>query len=319
MILSEQYPTELEMFSNRLIKMSKHFSKWARKQGLNCFRLYDRDLPRFPFCIEMYADHLVVSEYKKEVQFKGISHNQFLNDSLNTIERSLQVPLSQIYYKVREKQSKGNQYNQISQETKKLEVTENSLKFWVNLSDYLDSGLFLDHRITRNMVKEKASNKRVLNLFAYTGSFSVYAASGGASSVTTVDLSEPYLSIAKENFHLNNLSSDAYHFVCTDVMQYMYTLKPNSFDLIILDPPTFSRSKKMIRDFDIRRDHPEIINTLIKTLSPKGEILFSTNSRGFVIQSDQIDPCEIKNITKQTLSKDFRDTEIHTCYWIKKQ
>jgi 23S rRNA (cytosine1962-C5)-methyltransferase len=318
MILSEKYQQELEMFANRLVKMYKHFSKWARKQGLNCFRIYDRDLPRFPFCIESYAEYLIVYEYKKDVQFKGVTHDQFLTDSLNSIEKSLQVPLSKIYYKVREKQSKGNQYNQISRETKRIEVTENSLKFWVNLSDYLDSGLFLDHRITRSMVKEKSYDKRVLNLFSYTGSFSVYAASGGASMVTTVDLSEPYLSIAKENFRLNHFYSDAYHFICTDVMQYIQTILPNSYDLIILDPPTFSRSKKMTRDFDIRRDHPELINTLIRKLSPKGELIFSTNSRGFVIRADQISGCTIKDITKQTIPKDFRDTEVHTCYLIQK-
>ena len=199
-----------------------------------------------------------------------------------------------------------------------MTVHEAGLNFKVNLSDYLDTGLFLDHRITRGFVREEAKDKQVLNLFCYTGSFSVYAAAGGARSVTSVDLSKTYLAWAEDNMRLNNFDLSQHHFVHADVLQYLDTLSPDTFDLVVVDPPTFSNSKRMKDFLDIQRDHVSMLNKVLNATKPGGIIYFSNNYRRFVLEEDQIKASSIKDITAQTLPFDFQQKMIRKCYKIVK-
>ena len=189
------------------------------------------------------------------------------------------------------------------------------MKFLVNLTDYLDTGLFLDHRITRQMVREESKNKRVLNLFCYTGSFSVYAAAGDTSSVTSVDLSKTYLQWAEDNFIINRFKDkNKFHFVHADVKQYLQTLKPDSFDMVIMDPPTFSNSKRMKDFLDIQRDHVELLNKVLDATTQNGIIYFSTNYTKFILETDKIHASSIKDITKATTPFDFEGKLKRWCY-----
>lgn len=336
-------------FENRLTKVYKHIGKIARKQNLACFRVYDRDLPEFPFIIDVYKDMIYVAEYKSKHKLSEEDYEIWLNTSLEIIQQIFEVEKDNVFLKLRERQKGDQQYTKLNQEKKELIVDEtsmqylytktidtnieilstpiknntdaekNSLSFIVNLSDYLDTGLFLDHRITRQIVKEIAKNKRVLNLFSYTGSFTVYAASGGAKSITTVDLSKTYINWAKRNLTYNKLYDDTKHeFLQTDVLKYLKTVEPNSFDIIILDPPTFSNSKRMDDLLDIQRDHVSIINQCLNALDKNGILIFSTNYRNFQLDLEKITSTSVKDITNQTTPFDFEGKLMRKCYWIEK-
>ncbi len=306
-------------FENRLAKVYKHIGKIARKQQLACFRVYDVDLPEFPFIIDVYKDLVYVAEYKSKHKLNEEEYEGWLTTSLEIIQKVFGVEKENVFLKLRERQKGEQQYSKLKQEKKELIVDENGLSFIVNLSDYLDTGLFLDHRLTRKMVKEMSDGKRVLNLFAYTGSFSVYAASGNALKVTTVDLSKTYINWAKRNLTYNKLYDDTKHeFVQEDVLQYLKTIPLASYDLIILDPPTFSNSKKMEDIFDIQRDHVSIINQCLNILDEKGILIFSTNYRGFELETDKLLSQKIKDITKQTTPFDFEGKLKRKCFRIEK-
>lgn len=225
------------MFRNRLVKVSRHLGKMARKQGISCYRVYDHDMPEFPFIIEVYEERLYVSEYKRMHHMSDEEHEQWLEGAKKVMSEVMGVEEEKIFMKLRKrKENRLDQYQRIQEEKNEFIVHENGLKFIVNLSDYLDTGLFLDHRITRQMIREMSAGKRVLNLFCYTGSFSVYAAAGEAARVTSVDLSKTYLSWAEKNMQENFPSYQEHHLVHADVMQYLKTLPSASFDLIIMDP-----------------------------------------------------------------------------------
>ena len=306
-------------FENRLAKVYKHIGKTARKQQLACFRVYDVDLPEFPFIIDVYKDLVYVAEYKSKHKLNEEEYEGWLTTSLEIIQKVFGVEKENVFLKLRERQKGEQQYSKLKQEKKELIVDENGLSFIVNLSDYLDTGLFLDHRLTRKMVKEMSDGKRVLNLFAYTGSFSVYAASGNAQKVTTVDLSKTYINWAKRNLTYNKLYDDTKHeFVQEDVLQYLKTIPLASYDLIILDPPTFSNSKKMEDIFDIQRDHVSIINQCLNILDENGILIFSTNYRGFELETDKLLSQKIKDITKQTTPFDFEGKLKRKCFRIEK-
>ncbi|MBX3253845.1 MAG: class I SAM-dependent methyltransferase [Chitinophagaceae bacterium] len=295
------------MFENRLTKVFKHIQKQAKRQNVRCYRIYDHDLPEFPLSIDVYEDKLYVAEYRRRHGMDEEAHEQWLDSTLLVIEKILHIPQDNIYVKQRQrKQGRLGQYQKVNEEKSFFTVVESGLKFLVNLSDYLDTGLFLDHRITRGMVKEESAGKRVLNLFAYTGSFSVYAAAGGALTVDTVDLSKTYLQWAENNFELNGFAGEQYRFINADVKQYLQELRPNSFDLVIMDPPTFSNSKKMKDDFlDIQRDHAELINNVLYAMAEGGVLYFSTNFTQFVLDEPAISCSTIKNITQATTAFDF--------------
>ena len=307
---------KLDMFRNRLLKVFRHVGKLARRQGITCYRVYDHDLPEFPFCIEIYEDNMYLAEYKRRHGMEEAEHEAWLEACINVMSEVLNIPPDHIYLKQRQrKPGRLGQYKKIASQQEFFVVQEAGLKFKVNLSDYLDTGLFLDHRTTRGMVRQEAAGKRVLNLFCYTGSFSVYAAAGSAATVTSVDLSKTYLQWAKDNLQLNGYSDPKrFQFIHADVKQYLQTLAPGSFDLIIMDPPTFSNSKRMKDFLDIQRDHAVLLNQALHALTHGGVLYFSTNYRKFILDAANIQAAEIKDITKATTPFDFQGKLFRWCY-----
>jgi len=309
-----------QMFINRLTKVYRHRNKQAKRQNISCYRIYDHDLPEFPFAIDAYEDKLNVSEYKRRHGMEEDEHDQWLEESMAVLSSVTLVPMEKIFARERQRKAgRQGQYQKIDSSKNEFIIEENGLKFQINLSDYLDTGLFLDHRITREMVRNESAEKKILNLFCYTGSFSVYAAAGGASEVHSVDLSKTYLQWAEENMRLNGFNdSKRYQFIHADVLQYLHELRINSFDLIILDPPTFSNSKRMKDFLDIQRDHVALVNLCLDILRPGGILFFSTNYTKFILDTDAIHASSIRDITKQTTPFDFEGKLKRFCYRILK-
>jgi 23S rRNA (cytosine1962-C5)-methyltransferase len=307
---------KLEMFKNRLLKVYKHRSKLAKRKQISCYRLYDKDLPEFPVMVDLYDTHVCLSEYRAKHHLTEEEHTAWMEGTIDVIAAILGIPGDSVFTKERKrKEDRLSQYQKTAAEKVFFEVQEQGLKFLVNLSDYLDTGLFLDHRITRKMVMDESKDKKVLNLFAYTGSFSVYAAAGGAAEVTTVDLSNTYIEWAKKNFEANLfVNSDNYKFIVADVKQYLDTLALDSFDVVIMDPPTFSNSKKMKDILDIQRDHAQLINQALKALKTGGVLYFSTNARKFELNTSAIEASIIKDITKSTTPFDFEGKLLRWCW-----
>lgn len=314
-----QQDQKLLMFRNRLAKVYRHLGKQAARQGISCFRIYDHDLPEAPFIIEKYNDYLYVSEYKRQHQLTDEQHADWLEGCKRIMTEVTGVPDHLIFIKLRKrKENRLDQYQKLEEQKEEIKVEEGGLRFLVNLSDYLDTGLFLDHRITRGMVRDESKAKRVLNLFCYTGSFSVYAAAGGAKEVVSVDLSKTYLQWAERNMQLNYPQNKTASFVHADVLQYLKTLSPQSFDLIVLDPPTFSNSKRMKNILDVQRDHIPLINDCLRALTVGGSIYFSTNYTRFQLDTDNIKATELKDITKATTPFDFAGKLQRPCFKITK-
>jgi 23S rRNA (cytosine1962-C5)-methyltransferase len=308
------------MFRNRLTKVWKHIHKQAKRLGVSCYRVYDHDLPEFPLCIEVYGNKLYVAEYKRRHGMAEEEHDNWMEQTLSIAGEVLSVSKENIYLKLRQrKPGRLGQYQKYDAAAQEKIVEENGLKFIVNLSDYLDTGLFLDHRTTRQMVREQCAGKKVLNLFAYTGSFSVYAAAANADEVVTVDLSKTYLSWAEKNMQLNGFAdSHKYKFIHADVKQYLKTIAENYYDIIVMDPPTFSNSKRMEDILDIQRDHAKLINDCLRGLKPGGLLYFSTNYRKFELETERIKASSIKDITKATTPFDFEGKLWRWCYIIAK-
>ena len=305
---------KLPMFRNRLSKMYRHMSKLARRQSVSCYRVYDHDLPEFPFCVELYEDKIYLAEYRRHHGMTDEEHADWLESCIPVISEVLEIPDERIYFRQRQRKAgRQGQYEKLASEQEFFVVKEAGLSFRVNLTDYLDTGLFLDHRITRGMVRDQARDKRVLNLFCYTGSFSVYAAAGGAIRVDSVDLSRTYLGWAEENMRLNGLTGN---FIHDDVKQYLDELAPESYDLVIMDPPTFSNSKRMKDFLDIQRDHVELLNKVLAAMRRDGVLYFSTNYRKFVLDTENIRAASIKDITNATTPFDFQGKLFRWCYLI---
>jgi len=288
--------------------------------GITCYRLYDHDLPEFPFCIEIYEQNIYVAEYKRRHGMEENEYDEWMKQSIFVICEILKVSDENIFLKLRQKKpGRLGQYQKTAGKQSEFVVAENKLKFIVNLSDYLDTGLFLDHRVTREKVRVEARGKSVLNLFSYTGSFSVYAAAGEANEIVTVDLSKTYLGWAQRNMKLNEFTDlSKYKFIHADVLQYLHKVPENCFDLVILDPPTFSNSKRMEDILDIQRDHVELINDCLRAIKTGGKIYFSTNFKRFVLDTASIQSLLIKDITKQTTPFDFEGRINRVCYLIEK-
>ena len=306
------------MFKNRLSKVYRHLHKQAKRRNISCYRLYDRDLPEFPLTIEVYENNIYVAEYRSKHQLGEEEYEEWLQQCFPVISEVMGQPVENIFVKERKRKSgRLDQYQRVSTGEEFFVVEEGGLFFKINLSDYLDTGLFLDHRTTRQMIKEQSTGKRILNLFCYTGSFSVYAAAGGAEEIVSVDLSNTYLQWAEENFRLNQFNdAQKFKFIKADVLQYLDSLPMHYFDLVIMDPPTFSNSK-MMKDFlDIQRDHAELLNKVLQATTPGGHIYFSTNSRRFELQQDKINAAYIKDITKITTPFDFQGKLLRWCYLI---
>jgi 23S rRNA (cytosine1962-C5)-methyltransferase len=316
---------KLLMFRNRLVKMFRHTSKLARRQSVSCYRVYDHDLPEFPFCIELYEDKVYLAEYDRRHGMTEEEHAAWLETSIPVISEVLGTPDEQIYYRQRRRKAgRQDQYEKLGGGQEFFTVRESGLSFLVNLTDYLDTGLFLDHRITRNMIKNSALGKKVLNLFCYTGSFSVHAAAGGATRVDSVDLSKTYLNWAGENLKLNCgaegpvKSVTEARFIHADVKQWLDEALPDEYDLVIMDPPTFSNSKRMKDFLDIQRDHVELLNKVLTTMKAGGELYFSTNYRKFQLETGLIHSSSIRNITAATTPFDFQGRLSRPCYLIRK-
>lgn len=318
--VNDRNADKLEMFRNRLVKMLRHRGKLARKSGISCYRLYDHDIPEFPFSIEWYDADIYVAEYRRNHGMDEAEHENWLQDCLKVISETTDIPPDRIHAKTRQRKAgRQGQYQKLDQAGRELTVEESGLHFIVNLDDYLDTGLFLDHRITRQWVRKHAEGKRVLNLFAYTGSFSVYAASGNAALVETVDLSNTYLQWARRNMALNGFTDlEKFRFVQADVLAYLQSLPANAFDLIVMDPPTFSNSKRMEGFLDIQRDHVPLIRDACASLAEKGQLIFSTNYRRFILDREALSVFHCKDMTKATTPFDFEGKFSRLCYLIEK-
>ncbi|KXK44129.1 MAG: type 11 methyltransferase [Bacteroidetes bacterium OLB11] len=243
-----------------------------------------------------------------------INFHSWLDACKLVLQRFFNVEEDAIFIKERKRMGQHVQYEKLNKQSQFFEVKENGIKFLINLQDYLDTGLFLDHRNTRNLVKSQSKGKQVLNLFAYTGSFSVYAAMGGAFSTTTVDLSNTYLNWAKENFKLNQLSISKHQFIKADVKEWIAQQPTKLYDLIVLDPPTISKSKMTKSDFDVQLDHVELINNTLNHLKEGGLLYFSNNYRSFQLDADKIKASTIDDISQASVPFDFRNKKIHTCW-----
>lgn len=306
---------------NRLGKNLKHQLKWAKRQNLEAWRIYDRDIPQYPFAIDVYGEHIHLQEYDTGWLMHEDEYQQWLDEICQAVQFVTGLPLNHIHLKQRARQKGITQYEKTGQTGEDFIVHEHGRQFWVNLDKYLDTGLFLDHRNTRKKIGELAENKRFLNLFAYTGSFTVYAATGGAVYSETVDLSNTYLNWAKRNFELNQMDSNKHHIIRADVFQYLQKAKQQNkqFDLIVLDPPSFSNSKKMLDVLDVQRDQETLIDGAMDLLSKQGKLFFSNNLRTFTLNDALMQRYHIKNISKFSVPEDFRNKKIHQCWEIQHQ
>lgn len=305
-------------FANRLKKNIKTLSKWRKKQDIDCYRVYDADIPEYNAAIDVYGEYIVIQEYAAPANIPDDKVAKRIQEVIYWAPKVLEVDTSKVSLKMRRKQKGANQYQRVSQEKRTMVVNEYGAKLIVNIWDYLDTGVFLDHRKTRQIIAQKAKNKTVLNLFAYTGSVSVQAAIHGASTVTTVDMSNTYLNWAKENFVLNNLTGNQYEFVQADCLAWLSEAK-GQYELIFIDPPTFSNSKRMEDTFDVQRDHINIIKDAVSCLAPGGEIIFTNNKRNFKMDFEQIEALGLvaKNTSEQTRDMDFkRNVHIHNSWSI---
>jgi len=311
------------MFRNRLDRMGKHWRKWARRQGITCFRLYDRDIPDVPLAIDWYEGQLHVAEFVRPHDRSEAEHRVWLDFIVQTAAEALGVdPDSQTFLKRRERQRGKSQYERQDDAGQLREVHEGGHTFLVNLSDYLDTGLFLDHRQTRAMVQADAAGKRFLNLFGYTGSFTVYAAAGGAATTTTVDLSNTYLQWARRNLRRNGLDGPSHQFVRDDAaafLRHRAARREPPFDLAVVDPPTFSNSKRLTGVWDVQQQHAELLLRLLEQMSPGGKVYFSTNLRRFKLDEQVLRHVAVREITAQTIPPDFRNKRIHRCWTLVKE
>jgi 23S rRNA (guanine2445-N2)-methyltransferase / 23S rRNA (guanine2069-N7)-methyltransferase len=306
-------------FRRRLAKRFKHLAKWARRQGIEAFRIYDRDIPEIPLVIDWYAGWLHAAEYERPHERTEIEHDVWLDKMIEAAALELGVPVHQTFLKVRKRQRAGGQYEKVDQRQAVLAVQEGGLEFEVNLSDYLDTGLFLDHRQTRAMVRAEAEGKRFLNLFCYTGSFSVYAAAGGAAETTSVDLSNTYLDWTRTNLAKNSFRDAGRHRTVRDearaFLEHRAKRGEAPFDLVVCDPPTFSRSAKSEVPWDVERDHADLLGLVAQNLAPGGVVYFSTNFRRFHLAEEPLAKLyTIREITRQTLPEDFRNERIHRAW-----
>lgn len=305
-------------FANRLQKNIKKIEKWAHQQGLDAYRLYDADLPDYNLAVDRYGDHIVVQEYAAPKNIDENKARQRLLDAVSATLNVTGVETNKLILKVRQKQKGTNQYEKLANKGDYFYVNEYGAKLWVNLTDYLDTGLFLDHRLTRKMLGQMAKGKDFLNLFAYTGSATVHAALGGAKSTTTVDMSNTYLNWAEQNLLLNDLDGKQHQLIQADCLQWLARCE-QQFDLIFVDPPTFSNSKRMEDSWDVQRDHLKLMAHLKRILRPDGTLVFSNNKRGFKMDLTGLTELGLsaKEISAQTLPLDFeRNKQIHNCWLI---
>jgi 23S rRNA (guanine2445-N2)-methyltransferase / 23S rRNA (guanine2069-N7)-methyltransferase len=314
--VARRLSAEAEMLANRLGKNRNKLSKWLKAENLECYRLYDADLPEFNMAIDLYGDEVHLQEYQAPKDIPEQKAERRVKEAMTAVMQVLDLPSGALHVKQRQRQKGISQYQRQDRRGILKQVEEGDLRFLVNLSDYIDTGLFLDHRLTRQMLRSLAAGKRFLNLFAYTGAASVYAAAGGARETTTVDMSRTYLDWARKNLRLNGFDGPQHQLLQADCLAWLEQPQP-SYDLIFLDPPSFSNSKSMEGTFDIQRDHVRILRRVSELLAPQGILIFSNNLRSFKMDSAQLAGLKIEDLSEQTLPLDFaRNPRIHNCWRI---
>lgn len=284
---------------------------------MTCYRLYERDIPELPFVVDIYEDSLHITEYERPHDRNLGHHGAWLELMKKSAAAALEIPIQRVHMKSRQRQRGAKQYNRMDQTRKFEQVEEGQLTFLVNLNDYVDTGLFLDHRITRSMIRDEARGKRFLNLFGYTGSFSVYAAAGRARSTVTVDLSKNYLDWAQRNMKTNCFEGDHHQFIHGDAREFIEAAKQRgeNFDLAVVDPPTFSNSKQTDLDWDVQENHAELLVGLHEVMVPDSVVYFSSNFRRIKLDEATLSPLyRIVEITRQTIPEEFRNKRIHRCW-----
>ncbi|MGP8035194.1 MAG: bifunctional 23S rRNA (guanine(2069)-N(7))-methyltransferase RlmK/23S rRNA (guanine(2445)-N(2))-methyltransferase RlmL [Steroidobacteraceae bacterium] len=315
-----------KMFANRLAKNQKRLRGWAQRFGVSCYRLYDADMPEYAFAIDMYRtvepeeDWLYVQEYAAPAEIEPEAVRRRRGEVLATLPGVTGVAPERIRVRTRRRTRRGEQYEKVNERERFHVVAEGGLRFRVNFEDYLDTGLFLDQRMTRARLRLAAHGKRFLNLFAYTGSATVYAAAGGAVESTSVDLSRTYLEWAQQNLRLNGFAGPAHALVQADCRTWLADAARDTrrFDVVFLAPPTFSNSKRMEGVLDVERDHPELIDACARLLAPGGLLVFSTSARRFKLAEPLKERYEVSNVSGATLPEDFaRDPRIHLCYEVR--
>ncbi len=346
------------LFANRLEKQYRHLRKWARRTGVSCWRLYDKDIPEIPLAVDIYtacrspvaetaAEELAflhIALYERPYDKPDEEEQRWLDAMREAAADVLAIPQERIVTKFRKKQRGESQYEKLSSGGERITVCEGGSQFLVNLNDYLDTGIFLDHRPARAMVRAEAAGKDVLNLFCYTGAFSVHAAAGGARSVTSVDLSKTYLAWAADNLVLNGFNTrapgpgersalcspdekkaaESWPLVHADVKAFLAEARrmKRSWDLIICDPPTFSNSSRASDILDINRDWAELCRSCLAVLNGGGTLYFSTNSRSLQFDPDLIGGAAvrpgtvIRDLSAESVPEDFRNKKIHRLWKI---
>lgn len=304
---------DLTAFINRVKKNQRILAAWARQNQYDCFRLYERDIPELLFIVDRYGDHIVVYDQYDDY---SVTKPPLQVDTIAALAEALAIPVEHIHYKERRRMAVTDQYVRLAATEERITVNEGSRKYLINLKDYLDSGLFLDHRTLRDEFQKKAAG-HFLNLFCYTGSVSVAAALGGAKT-TSVDMSKNYIDWAEDNFRLNTIHSSDHTFIRDDVVQFLKTPgeMQASFDTIFLDPPTFSNSKKMSGSFDVVRDHDLLIDQCMQFLKPAGTLYFSCNFSKFRLNDRVNKRYTVQDVSVATIPRDFRNRKIHVCYII---
>jgi 23S rRNA G2069 N7-methylase RlmK/C1962 C5-methylase RlmI len=330
----EKTAAQAAMLENRLKKRRRHLRKWARRVGTTAYRLYDRDIPEIPLVLDLYGDAessgatdaIAGAFYQRPYKRDGAEEGPWLAAMTGAISRALEIPPDLIFLKERARQRGKAQYERIRSGGEIRDIAEGGLRFRINLSDYLDTGLFLDQRKTRGLIRELSAGKRVLNLFCYTASFSVYAAAAGARSVDSVDLSNTYLDWAKTNFALNKLEAlpvspealsrggtlPPYRLIRADALRFLETAASPRWDLVILDPPAFSNSKKMTGILDLKRDHPGLVARCLRLLSPGGRLIFI--AKGFALDPRDFPEAKPEDIRETIRDEDFAGKRLPGVY-----
>lgn len=304
------------MFANRLRKNLRRLKSWRQKDKVSCYRIYDADLPEFALSIELYGDKAYVREQERPDTIDPLRAEARLHDALAALQQVCELAPGDIFIRQRRRQRGTAQYGKVDTAGRFIQVDEGGMRFFVNLSDYFDTGLFLDHRPIRALIGDLARGRDFLNLFGYTGTASVYAGRGGARTTTTVDMSKTYLEWAQRNLDGNGLTGVRHQVVAADVLSWLQNHK-RQYGLIFLDPPTFSNSKSMRRDFDVQRDHVNLLQAVTRLLAPNGVLIFSNNFRRFKMDVEALPGLTIENVTSRTLPPDFdRSPRIHNCWLI---
>jgi 23S rRNA (cytosine1962-C5)-methyltransferase len=305
---------QADMLAARVSKTARNLQKWAKREDVGAYRLYDWDIPEIRLVVDWYQGHLQVAEYARRQtdELPG-----WLEAMGAAVGQALGVPPQHVHLKRRET-GQGARYKRLDRTGERLQVSEQGLRFWVNLSDYIDTGLFADHRLTRAWVRELAKGGDFLNLYAYTGTFTCYAAAGGAERTTTVDLSDTYLQWTRENLELNDIRGPKHTLVSADARTFLRDAarRERRYTLALLDPPSYSAGRSGVAEFDVQRDHRQLVLEALAVLAPGGTLFFSTNHQRFEPDLDGLPAASVEDVTARTVPADYRNKQVHRCWKI---